>query len=406
MVSAKFLVPALAIFGLAAAQSSSTSTSLCAQQTATISSQSDASALAAACSTVTGSVAIASSVTGAIQLDGIEQIKGDLTCIGASNLTQLTGSTLNAIGGALNLQRLTIMSTLGLPSLTAVGSINFVTLNALQQLTFTAQVTKASSILITDTALISLDGINLQTVGNFEVTNCGELRLISTQVANVTQALTISANGPMLNLSFPNLIWANNMTVRNVSGLSIPSLAVVNSTFGIYSSYMSSILAPNLTEVGGDLALVADSSLTNASMPLLQTVTGGLLIANNSNLLDISGFPKLQNTGAISVSGNYTTFGLPSLQNCKGSFNAQSSGNFSCDPFQTSKNGGVIKGSYTCSAKSNNVQASGVTGSGTASATGSAASSTSTKGAASISKVNAEMFGFSALVGGLALLVL
>jgi len=298
------------------------------------------------------------------------------------------------------------MSTLGMPSLISVGAIKWITLNALQQLTFTAQVSKARSILITDTALTTLDGINLQTVGNFEVTNNPQLRTISIQVANITQALTISANGPMLNLSFPNLIWANNMTVRNVSGLSIPSLAFVNSTFGVYSSYMTSILAPNLTSVGGDLAIVADPSLTNASMPILKTVGGGLLIANNSDYLDVSGFASVQTTGAISVSGNYTSFSLPALKDCKGSFNAQSSGNFSCDPFQSSKNSGVIKGSFTCSAKSNNVQASGVTGSGTSSATGSAASATSTKGAASISKVNPEMIGFSALVGGLALLVL
>jgi len=402
MPSTRYLLPALAALGFAAAQSS---TSLCAQQTATISSQGDASSLASSCPTFSGSVVLATSVAGPLDLGAMEEIQGDLNVASVSNLTSLTGAKLNSIGGIMNLKELTIMSTLAFPNLVKVGSINWVTLNALQQLTLTAQVSEADSVLITDTALISLEGINLQTVGSFEATNNGDLREISLQVANVTQALTISANGPMLNCTFPNLVWANNMTLRNVSGLSIPLLQVVNGTFGVYSSYMTTILASNLTSVGADLALVADASLTEVSMPSLQTIGGGLLIANNTNYLNISGFGAVQNTGAIAVSGNYTTFGLPNLKECFGSFNAQSSGNFSCSPFQSDKNSGVIKGSFECTAKSNNVQTTAVSAS-TASATGSTASSTSTKGAASMSKANPEMVGFSVLVGGLALLVL
>jgi len=409
MVAFKYLVPAFAAFGLVAAQSTSTSTSICSQATATINSQADATALASSCSTVSGSIAISSSVAGAIFLDGIEQIKGDLICNGAVNLTSLSGSTLNAITGTMSLTSLTIMSTLSFPELTSVGALSWTTLNAIQELTFTTGISQAQSVLITDTALTTLNGINLMTVGSLEITNNAFLRTISTQVANITEGMIISANGPNLNLTFPNLIFAFNITVRNVSNIDIPSLSSVNSTFGIYGSYMDSILAPNLTSVGGDIAIVADASLTNVSMPLLKTIGGGLQIANNSELVTIDGFPNLATTGAISMSGNFSSAVLPALSDVKGTFNAQSSGNFSCTPFQQDKNNQVIKGTFTCSAKSNNVQASGTGGgSSTGTSTSSTTSATATKkGAASIAKVNMPaMIGLSALVGGLAHLAL
>jgi len=350
-----YLLPVLAAFGLAAAQSTA---SICTQTTATIKTQAEATAIASSCKTFKGSIEISPNAVGALSFDGIQQITGDLTAIGAVNMTSLSAAQLGSIGGTMRLTSLTILSSLVFPALTAVDAIEWTTLNNLQQLTFTTGLSKANTLFITDTALTSLNGINLAQVGNFEITNNAFLRSISTQVGNITQALTINNNGPNLKLSFPNLIWAYNMTVRNVSDFSIPSLESINTTFGVYGSYMTSIMAPNLTTVGGDAAFVADSSLTNISMPLLQTIGGGLLIANNSALLDISGFPSLKTTGAINISGNFTNAVFPGLQDVKGTFNAQSSGNFSCSPFAKDKSDQVIKGLYFCQAQSNNVQAS------------------------------------------------
>lgn len=241
-------------------------------------------------------------------MDGIGQITGDLTSIGAVNMTGLSGADLNSIGGTMRFTSLRALSTLGFPSLTKVDAIAWTTLNTLQHLTFTTGLTQANSVFITDTALVSLDGINLAQVGTFEITNNNNLRTIDTQVNNITQSLTINNNGLDLKLSFPNLIWAYNMTVRNVSNFEIPSLKAVNTTFGVYGSYMEGVFAPNLTTVGGDLAFVADSSLTNISMPLLQTIGGGLLIANNTGLLSIDGFASLKTAGSINVSGNFTKY--------------------------------------------------------------------------------------------------
>lgn len=350
---AKYLVPALVAVSMANAASNPK----CKQKTVTIENLSDAMDLGSSCKVFTGNIEISPNVVDEISFEGLERITGDLTANGAVNMTKLSSNTLTSIGGTMKLTSLTIMNNLVFPSLSSVGAISWTTLNALQRLTFTTGVTEAESIFITDTALVSLDGINLAQVGNFEITNNAYLRSISTQVGNVTQALTINNNGQNLELEFPNLIWAYNMTVRNVSSLSIPSLKHVNSTFGVYGSYMESVNAPNLTTVDGDVAFVADPSLTNISLPLLKSIKGALLVANNSALLDITGFPSLERVGgALSISGNFTSAEFPSLEDVQGTFNAQTSGNFSCTEFNKLQNQQVVKGDVFCKGRSDNVQ--------------------------------------------------
>jgi hypothetical protein len=239
-------------------------------------------------------------------LDGIQKIKGDVTCIGAVNMTSLSADSLTSIGGDFILRSLTIMSNLAFPKLKSVGSIQWTTLNAIQQLTFTAGLSTATSILITDTALNNLDGINLDTVENLDINNNNYLQVFSTQISSVMGLLNIDSNGNSLVVEFPNLENAFNMTLRNISSISIPSLTSVNSTLGFYGDLLTTISAPNLTTVLGDLAVVANPSLTNISMPLLKTVGGGFQVANNTHLLKIDSFPSLQSTGAINFSGNFT----------------------------------------------------------------------------------------------------
>jgi hypothetical protein len=335
-------------------------------------------------------------------------------------MTGLSGKDLNSIGGTMTLTSLTILSTLSFPSLTSVKSIQWAHLTGLQQLTFTEGVSTADDILITDTQLNSLDGINLQTVESMDINNNPYLTLISTQVTNITQALTIDANAQNLKVEFPNLIFAYNMTLRNISSISIPSLASVNTTLGFYGDYLTSVMAPNLTTVGGDLALIANAELTNISFPALTAVGGGVTIANNSALMTIDGFSSLKTTGAINMSGNFSTYvtndsisntiliftsvTLPALADCKGTFNMQSSGNISCDPFQQDANNKVIKGAYFCASGSTNVQSSAT---GTGSTTGSGASPTGTKGAAPFTSADMPaVVGFSSFIAALVQMLL
>jgi len=376
---AQYVLPAFAVLSVAAAQSS-----ICTVSTATINTPADATAFAS-CSTIKGSVLVGPSASGVISIDGPQQITGDLICANATALTSLGSTTIGAIGGTFTLNGLTLISTLSMGALTSVGAIDWVALPALSQLTFGAVVSQAKSVVISNTFLSTLDGINLDTVATIQIDNNNRLKTFSTQVANITSNLMIFANGQQLDVSLPNLVWAANMTFRAINSISIPSLAVVNGSLGFYDSFVPSIIAPNLTSVGdtatgqGSLAFVDNVKLTNISMPLLADVGGADQIANNTELSSIS-FAALENVGgAIDFSGNFTTPTLPALVNVKGGFNVQSQQAIDCDSFQAEAGTGkVIQGKYFCQGTIKNVGGLGTTPTSTGSSskpTGAASSS-------------------------------
>lgn len=247
--------------------------------------------------------------SGSISLDGIQTIGGSLICHDAVNLTSLSGENLRSIGKNFDLEGLITLSTLDFPSLKQVDTISWSALPALQQLTFTAKIDQAKTVVITNTQLNSLDGIDLQEVDTFNVNNNQYLKSVDLQLANVSTSLNVEANGQDLEASFPNLIWAFNITFRNCSDISIPSLQSVNGSIGFFDNYFTNLSAPNLTSTGtnGAVVFVSNSKLTTIDLPLLKTVGGTFQIANNSALQIVNGTPNLQVVaGAIDFTGSFT----------------------------------------------------------------------------------------------------
>ncbi|TAQ91499.1 hypothetical protein B7494_g207 [Chlorociboria aeruginascens] len=375
---AQKFIPALAVLGVAAAQ---TSASLCSQATATINSQADATQYAS-CSTISGSVLVGSTASGAITLDGPEQITGSLSILNASLLTSFSSSTINAIAGDFTMQSLTVLSTLSFTELSSVGTIAWDTLPALSQLTFPSFVTTASSVVISNTFLSTLDGINLDTVATMNINNNNRLKTFSTQVGNVTTGLTIASNGQDLAVSLPNLIWAANIELGQIASVTVPSLAIVNGSLSLSECYLTSFAAPNLTAVGdlskrtGALSFADNVDLTNISLPELTQTGGAFQIANNTLLGNLS-FPALVNVGgAVDFTGNLSSASLPDLNNVQGNFNLQSTADFDCTQINGYKTSGVIQGTKTCDSKASSVS-SLPSGSGTS--TGSSASASASK---------------------------
>ena len=285
--------------------------------TLTITASADASGLAS-CTTYSGSVAIPTGLSVPtdqnghqdLSVDGVQAITGNLTVTNAIMLASLSFGSLQSIGG-FELGGLTVLSELSMPQLTKVDQLNFTALPALQQLSFGGTgISQASSILITNTGLSSLQGINnLEKVDFFNVNNNPSLQNISLQVTSITGSLDIEANDGYvtgLQTSFPLLETAQNMTFRNCSSVSLPSLANVTEDLGFYGNTMQSFAAPNLTTCGG-LIFVDNTDLTNISLPMLTSINASYQIANNTQLKIINGFQKLSIIGgALDFNGNFT----------------------------------------------------------------------------------------------------
>ncbi|KAL3424457.1 GPI-anchored cell wall organization protein ecm33 [Phlyctema vagabunda] len=396
MFSQSLVLAAVAVGGVYAQSTASA----CSAATVTVNSAADATAIAD-CSTIKGDLLVGPNAVGVIDLSGPEAISGSLIVENAGLLVTLQSNTIGTIGDSFTLTNLTTLSTLSFGSLVGVGQIAWSALPALPQLTFPASVSKAKSVLITNTFLSTLDGINLDSVDTMDINNNNRLRTFSTQVSNITQMLNIDSNGRNLEVTFPNLEWAANMTFRNISSISFPSLAVINGSLGFYENYFESINAPNLTSItSGSLAIVANPSLANLSMPLLEAIGGGNLIANNS-ALDAISFPVLANVGgAIDFSGNFTTPELPALEDVKGGFNMQSTTSISCDGFQKEKDNGAIQGKYTCKTTEDATSDPDGTATGTSTGSSSSSSSTSSSNAAVQVGFNAQSAIGLSVVGG------
>ena len=285
--------------------------------TSTIVSSADASALAS-CTTYSGSIAIASNLATPkdsnghqqVVVNGVKEISGNLTVTNAIYLSSLEFGDLTTIGG-IELGSLTVLSTLTFPAINEVTTLNFTALAGLQTLSFGGKgLQKASSVLITNTGLSSLEGINnLQQVDTFNVNNNPSLTNISLAVTSITNSLDIEANDGFvsgLSTSFPQLETATNMTFRNCSEILLPALANVTQDLGFYGNSFTSFSAPNLTTAGG-IVFVDNTQLTNISLPMLKTINGTYQIANNTELKVIDGFQQLSIiTGALDFSGNFT----------------------------------------------------------------------------------------------------
>jgi hypothetical protein len=363
--------------------------------TITIRSQSDLDSYNT-CETLDGDVEIDSSFANSVIINTVQRIRGALTCNGGANITSFSAPNLETIDDSFHLEGLTSLTSLDLPELTSVGNIEFTAIPILQSLGFTAGVTQAGSVSIVNTGLTSLDGISLTSVDSFIITDNTQLETVNVNnLRNATNLINFAGNYQELEISLPNLASGTNLTIRNVSSVSIPSLTTLEGQLGFWGNSFSSLSAPNLTETG-DLVFEDNASLSNLTLPVLETVNGGFLITRNDDLSSIS-FPDLATvTGAIDFSGAFDRASLPSLENVRGGFNMQSTGNFSCETFDNWQDN-TIHGEYTCEAETANPTTSdGTSGSST---TTSGDDSEPTDDAAILTVANVPAMGVAAVFG-------
>ncbi|GME34666.1 hypothetical protein GTA08_BOTSDO01114 [Neofusicoccum parvum] len=320
--------------------------------TTTIANSGDASALAS-CATFSGSIAVATGTWGDLALNDIQAITGTLVAYNVTELSGLSADSLEEVG-TFELEGLTVLMSLNFPKLSKVGGIEWANLPALSQLSFTSGINEASSVRIQNTFLSSLDGIELEEVDDLFVANNNYMQDVSVGITHVNNALTLSGNGDELKVSFPILEWAQNITLRNVSTISMPSLSSLNGSLGLYGNKVESLDFANLTTVDGSLSIVGNGNLANISIDRLSKVGGGFQIVDNPRINDLS-FPTLESVGgALDFSGNFSSVSLDSIADVRGAFNLQSTENIceTCAHFRNLTGAGAaIKGKFQCAGR-------------------------------------------------------
>ncbi|KAJ5144272.1 hypothetical protein N7526_001780 [Penicillium atrosanguineum] len=316
----------------------------------TIQSQSDADSISG-CSALSGNVKIDETFSGDLIINSVQKVTGSIIANNATQLTSIIAPSLESIGHSFSLTSCTRLTQLNFADLTSVGEICWEALPALQSLTFNTGVTEAGDVTITNTGLQNLDGISLKTVGKFQITDNPNLKKINiNNLQNATDLVDFAGNWDKLEIELPNLGTAYNMTFRNISSVSMPSLEKLMGQLGFWGTKFESFFAPNLTSAA-DVTFNDNDKLTNISMPELNKVIGGFVITRNDKLVGIE-LPALKSvTGAIDFSGTFDKVDLGSLEEVDGGFNLQSTdGKFSCENFDNMKDTHTIRGTYKCKA--------------------------------------------------------
>lgn len=393
---------AFLLFYLVLGASSTSTASVCASS-ATATAQADLDNLSS-CKTFSGDLVITGSIPTAV-LNGIQAISGSLTIQNATDLTSFSAPSLQEIDQSFVVNIANRLNDMNCPELTKVGTINWVAMPQLQQLTFTKGVSTASSITISDTGLTSLSGITVNNVATFDINNNQYLQTINVDLETVSNELSLSYNSNSVAASFPNLQWANNVTFQDISSISLPNITTVNASMGFINNTLTGLSFPQLTNVGQSLSIISNNQLTNASFPALTAIGGGFIIANNTALSQIGGFPLVESVGgAIDFVGNFSVADLPKLDLVKGGVDVESSAsNFSCNAWDSLHSAGDIHGdSYVCKGATHSTSVA-LTGSQTTGGVGSATkAAAATTGSSSKAGVAMPVIEYSSVFGALA----
>ncbi|KAH6709993.1 hypothetical protein EV126DRAFT_330349 [Verticillium dahliae] len=356
------------------------------------------------------SIEISSDLTGAVTIDGPTRLRGNLVVNNATQLVSLASSSLTTIDGRFELVGLELLNDVRFTALTAVETIEWVTLPALGTVVFgTAGVTSASSVRISNTDLRSLDGLNLASVDEMYINNNDRLLSYSTQLANVSKKLEIDSNGPALNVTLANLIWAQELIINNAASVLVPSLEVINGSMRFDQNSFTTFTAPNLTEFKeGDISFINNPELTNISFPVLETLGGSLTIVNNSGLARIDGFPELKTIGgAVLLGGDFESVELPSLDDARGAFDVRSTQSIdeSCKFFDDME-GRQIRGEYNCRGGDENANEANSTSGGSSGNNGGSSNNNNNGSGSAMLGTNMAALVTVAVIGGLAQLML
>jgi len=397
----KTLLPAFVAIGSAAAQSGTCTAS---GGTTTINSQADATQLAS-CRSVRGDVVIGTNAGPRIDISGPSEISGALRILNNGLIEAFTSNDLTKIGGEFRIQNVTKLLNLSLLKLTSAKSVAWQSVTSLGAPRL-GPLTSAEEVSVSDTVLETLDAFNLKTTERIDINNNARLTKFTMNLNSLGDFMRINANGLQgsgVAVNLPNLVWIANMTIANVSTFEVPSLRVVNGSARFDSNFFMSFSAPNLTKIeSGDLSFIGNSKMTNLTFPKLTDIGGGLLIANNTALSKINGFPALTFVGgAVKLRGSFDEAELQSIKTVKGAFDASSTTDIeeSCDGFEKhapQRQGGNcdIQGELTCT--SNNTKANEETGTNIV---GGGDSESNDKNSAAGMALNTALFGLVALAG-------
>lgn len=306
----------------------------------------------AACATAVGDITVKGDAFGTIELTGLEQLYGSLQVINATQATSLNAPTLQLVSEQLSLSGNTILNTLNLAQLTTVGTLHFNALPALEKTGLNSGITTADEVIISDTGLTSLDGINVFKLKTFDVNNNKDIETIDSGLQSVTDTLSIAYNSEKVDVILDQLTLAKSLSFQSINSLSVANLTKITGSLSFDSNSLDKIEFKQLQVIGNSLTILKNDNLEEIDFPKVKSIGGALIISKNDDLRSFDGLPKLQTIdGSVNLKGKFDNGTFESLKRVAGGFNLDSTGDLTCKEFTKLNKDGDIKGDkFVCKA--------------------------------------------------------
>lgn len=300
------------------------------------------------CEDILGTIRFLNYVDPVIDFGNIQSIKGSVQIEDCVSVVKVQGNRLEKIGGTFSLQGLTSLVSVDMPSLKEVSVIDWRVVPILNNAILNDGLSGVKSITISDSSLSAIEGF--KKVDRIEVFNVNNNRFLETIKANikyVTKQLSIHANAKESELEMPELVSAENITVRDTSLVYFPKLETVGSSLEFIENQFKELEIPTLKFVGGTLGVIDNINLGIADFGNVTDIQGGLMVANNTKLDKIDFFSKLKQIGgAIHFEGRFHDTEFPQLKLVKGSALIRTNSEMmDCSKWTTPKNArSIIRG--------------------------------------------------------------
>ncbi|CAM0140047.1 protoplasts-secreted [Umbelopsis sp. WA50703] len=300
------------------------------------------------CSSYDGTISIDGTNVESLDMDGIQRISGDLIMRNNDNLNSFNAPALQSIRGQLEMSNQTRLSQFTVPNLKNVSSITLAVLPQLDDVSFVNALSGLSTISIADTLVQSIQNPYITNLRQLRLTNNNNLTTIQLdKLSKVEGKLYVTANGPSCSAEFPKLTSIQSATFRNLNNINLPALTVSTQDISFNQNLAHDLKLDALISVGGSLIVVDNNELSNLTMSNLTTIGGAFAVGNNTKLLAIDGFPKLQEVkGTVDFAGAFDKANIPALKNVRGEMRLQTTSTvFKCNDIKSSQvvNGGSLE---------------------------------------------------------------
>ncbi|KAF8943215.1 hypothetical protein BGZ47_005681 [Haplosporangium gracile] len=300
------------------------------------------------------------SAINAVALPALQSLTGTIKIASNPHLTTLSLDSLQNSTGTITLYNNTLLSVVNAPNLKNLNALEIVTAPNLRQLSL-ASVQAIGSFKVEDTGLDNsgtLPWSSFQKAADIGISNNKFLKAIDIPGLNaISGQLIVAANGLMegkgegASLHLANLTTVSNCTLRHLTDLQLPSLAIVSSSLSFDETNLKLIQAPYLKTVGQTLSIISNNNLNNISFSELTSIGGALLIANNTLLTSVNGFGKLKDiAGVLNIRGDFSNISFPNVSSVQGGMSILSSSkDFDCSTLSKVK--ASARGKIVCQAQ-------------------------------------------------------